>query len=67
MENKSNIINIRPRECFMKKVRPFIGSELIKVFTGIRRSGKSVMLELIQKELEKSGINSKNIISYNFD
>ncbi len=67
MENKSNIQKIIPRECYMKKVRPFIGSELIKVFTGIRRSGKSVMLELIQKELVKSGINSKNIISFNFE
>ena len=35
------------REMYMKRIRPFIGTELIKVMTGIRRCGKSVMLELI--------------------
>ncbi len=33
------------RELYMKRIRPFIGSDLIKVMTGIRRCGKSVMLE----------------------
>lgn len=33
------------REMYMKRIRPFIGTELIKVMTGIRRCGKSVMLE----------------------
>jgi predicted AAA+ superfamily ATPase len=32
------------REAYMSRIRPFIGNELIKVLTGIRRSGKSVML-----------------------
>ena len=36
------------RELYMSRIRPFIGTELIKVMTGIRRCGKSVMLELIQ-------------------
>ena len=36
------------RELYMNRIRPFIGGELIKVMTGIRRSGKSVMLELIK-------------------
>lgn len=31
----------------MIRIRPFIGNELIKVLVDIRRSGKSVMLELI--------------------
>ena len=30
------------REMYMKRIRPFIGTDLIKVMTGIRRSGKSV-------------------------
>ena len=37
------------REMYMSRIRPFIGSELIKVMTGIRRCGKSVMLELIKE------------------
>ena len=36
----------------MKRIRPFIGTELIKVMTGIRRCGKSVMLELIKQSLQ---------------
>ena len=34
------------RELYMSRIRPFIGTELVKVMTGIRRCGKSVMLEL---------------------
>ena len=42
------------REQYMSRIRPFIGNDLIKVLTGIRRSGKSVMLELIKMELIRS-------------
>ena len=38
------------REIYMQRIRPFINTDLIKVFTGIRRAGKSVMLELVKKE-----------------
>ena len=44
------------REAYMSRIRPFIGGELIKVITGIRRSGKSVMLELIKDELAAAGV-----------
>ena len=55
------------RELYMSRIRPFIGNELIKVLTGIRRSGKSVMLDLIQRELVASGINKNQFISINFE
>ena len=45
----------------MSRIRPFIGNELIKVLTGIRRSGKSVMLNLIQEELIDRGIDPDNL------
>ena len=51
----------------MSRIRPFIGSDLIKVMTGIRRCGKSVMLELIKQELIESGIDSAQLISINFE
>ena len=51
----------------MNRIRPFIGSDLIKVMTGIRRCGKSVMLELIKQELIESGIDSAQLISINFE
>ena len=55
------------RELYMSRIRPFIGNELIKVLTGLRRSGKSVMLNLIQRELLASGVNENQFISFNFE
>ena len=54
------------RELYMSRIRPFIGTDLIKVMTGIRRCGKSVMLELIQQELTESGVSRAQFISINF-
>lgn len=55
------------RELYMSRIRPFIGNELIKVLTGIRRSGKSVMLDLIKEELKSKGVGKEQIFSYNFE
>lgn len=55
------------RESYMKRIRPFINKELVKVLTGIRRSGKSVMLELIKQELRQMGVAEGQILSYNFE
>jgi len=55
------------RETYMQRIRPFIGSDLVKVLTGIRRSGKSVMLNLIQEELIENGVNKEQFISLNFE
>lgn len=55
------------RELYMSRIRPFIGGELIKVVTGIRRSGKSVMLELVKQELLESGVGAERFISINFE
>ncbi len=55
------------RELYMSRIRPFIGNDLIKVLTGIRRSGKSVMLDLIKRELVASGVNDNQFISINFE
>ena len=55
------------REMYMKRIRPFIGTELIKVMTGIRRCGKSVMLDLIKEELVESGVNPEQFITINFE
>lgn len=55
------------RETYMQRIRPFINTELIKVFTGIRRSGKSVMLELVKDELKNSGVSENNFLCINFE
>lgn len=55
------------RELYMKRIRPFIGTDLVKVMTGIRRCGKSVMLDLIKEELKESGISAAQFITFNFE
>ena len=55
------------RELYMSRIRPFIGTELVKVMTGIRRCGKSVMLELIKQELTESGVSPTQFVSINFE
>ena len=50
------------RESYLTKIRPFIGKDVIKVLTGLRRTGKSVLLGQILNE-----INSKNTIFINFE
>ena len=52
----------------MEKIRGFIDQpELIKIITGLRRSGKSVMLELIINELLTRGTPENHIFKYNFE
>ncbi len=55
------------RELYMHRIRPFMGTDLIKVMTGIRRCGKSVMLELIKQELTEEGFSPTQFISINFE
>ena len=55
------------REIYMQRIRPFMNTDLIKVFTGIRRAGKSVMLELVKNELKESGISEENFLCINFE
>jgi predicted AAA+ superfamily ATPase len=50
------------REGYLGKIRPFIGKDIIKVLTGLRRSGKSVLLEQIRDE-----IGSANTVFLNFE
>jgi uncharacterized protein len=55
------------RETYINKVRPFFNKDLVKVFTGIRRSGKSTLLKLIQQELLADGVMADQIYSINFE
>ena len=55
------------RELYLKRIRPFIDTDMVKVMTGMRRSGKSIMLELIKGELLKRGVKSCQLVSLNFE
>lgn len=52
------------RESYIKEIRPFYESDLIKIITGIRRCGKSVVLEQVRDEIILQG---KKIIYLNFE
>ena len=59
---------IYKRENYLKKIRGFYNdSETIKVITGIRRCGKSYLLESIINELKEKGVKDKDIIYIKLD
>lgn len=45
------------REHYLKQIRPFYDNDLVKIITGIRRCGKSVILKQVQDELKATGKN----------
>lgn len=56
------------RENYLKKIRGFYHeTDLIKVITGIRRCGKSCLMQTIVEELKETGIPDENIIYLNLD
>ena len=56
------------REKYLEDIRPFYDEDLIKVITGIRRCGKSFLLDPIFKEyLINSGVKKDHIIKLDLD
>ena len=57
-----------PRENYLRKVRDFYhATDIIKVITGVRRCGKSCLMETIANELRACGINEDNIAYFDLD
>ena len=67
LNNREEAGPLIKRELYMRRIRPFMANELVKVLTGIRRSGKTVMLDLIKDELIQSGADETRFLSYNFE
>lgn len=55
------------RPMYVNKIMAFTDTPFVKILTGIRRSGKSTILNLIIEELKNRGIADENIICYRFD
>ena len=55
------------REEYINKLNSYKDKQIIKAITGIRRSGKSTILNEFKKELIDKGTLEKNIISINFE
>lgn len=55
------------RELYIKKIRPFFNKNIVKILVGIRRSGKSVMLQLVKDELIETGAAENQFVYINFE
>ena len=55
------------RQAYLDKIKPFIGTDLIKIITGIRRSGKSVFLTQIMDLLKSMEISEDQFIYYDLE
>ena len=55
------------RENYLQLIRPYYDVDLIKVITGVRRAGKSVLLEMIRDELTEKGVKGDHIIYLNLE
>ena len=55
------------RNLYIKQIHPFYNTPMVKVLTGMRRSGKSTMLQLIQKDLKSMGIKEGQFFTLNME
>ncbi|MDD4220755.1 MAG: ATP-binding protein [Sphaerochaetaceae bacterium] len=55
------------RESYLKNIRPFYDTPVVKVLTGMRRCGKSVMLQLIKDDLIGRRVSAEHMLSFNFE
>ncbi len=55
------------RETYLEQIRPYYESDIIKVITGVRRAGKSILLDTIRDELIENGVCENNIIYLNLE
>ncbi|MBR4514355.1 MAG: ATP-binding protein [Lachnospiraceae bacterium] len=55
------------REDYLAQIRPYYDSDIIKVITGVRRAGKSILLETIRDELIERGVSGDRIIFLNLE
>jgi uncharacterized protein len=60
-------VNLVDRPLYLERIKPFIDAPVVKVLTGLRRSGKSRLLELVAQQLGDQGIPQERIIHLNFD
>ena len=55
------------RKKYLEKLMRLANKDIIKVITGVRRSGKSTLMEMFKKELINNNIPENNIIYINFE
>lgn len=66
-KKEGSIIMIIERKEYLEKLIAWKDKQLIKIVTGVRRCGKSMLLEIYRNYLKEHGIEEKQIISINFE
>ena len=56
-----------PRKDYLRQLRTFRDTQLIKVITGVRRCGKTTLMTLFINELKAGGIEDERIVRINFE
>lgn len=56
-----------PRPEYVEKIIAYMDTPFVKILTGVRRCGKSTIMNMLHMETEKRGIDSDRILHYNFD
>jgi len=55
------------REIYLRQIRPYYETDLIKVITGVRRAGKSILLDTIKDEILQKGVDGGHIVYINLE
>ena len=61
------VISVIPRDIYMNTLMSFKDKDMVKIVTGIRRCGKSTLLDMFSDNLVQSGVPDENIIRLNFE
>ena len=67
MYNLIIMSKIKNRDLYLKKLIAFKDQPVIKVITGMRRSGKSSLLLLFAEYLKEQGVREEDIVHMNFE
>ncbi len=63
--NRGDVMILRPD--YINTIEPFIDSPVVKILAGVRRCGKSTILEMVAAELKKRGVAKENIIERRYN
>ena len=56
------------RPLYLDKIMPFVDTPFVKILTGVRRCGKSIILKMIIKKIKKEkNVDDEQILNYRFD
>lgn len=68
IKGKRTVVQLYRREKYLGRIRPFYQDEdIIKVITGVRRCGKSCIMQTVVEELEEGGISAADIVYIDLD